>query len=1034
MLGQQFELPAWLDTEQLLDAQQAVAAITTTGDNTPIYTSSSQSYPLIGASSFLANPGFSAFNGSGYSIAVLDTGADLDHPAFGPDLNSNGIGDRIVYQQDFANGDMNANDVNGHGTNVAGIAAGLATGANLIILKVFQDSGAGNFAYVEQALQWIVTNASTYNIVSVNMSLGDNGNYQSNQNLYGIGDELSALAESLRVTSVAAAGNAFYTFASATGVSYPAAHTSAIAVGGSYDANVGPISYTSGATDLSTATDRIASFSQRHSTMLDIVAPGALITSAGLSGGSSTLAGTSQAAPHVAAAVAIAQQMNVISTGARLTQAQLVSVMQATGVSVVDGDDENDNVTNTSLTFKRIDVEAMGFKLYTPTAAQIAASSDSGLSNSDRITNITTPTFTGTVPANSFVRLYVDGVERGTQQLTGGNTQFSITSNAALSQGTRSVTIRVDESSATTFANLSNASAALSITIDTAGSRVDDVVVRGSGWNSALSYSFDSLVAAGKQLAPIYTAGVNTLKIYFTQDVRHWNGSAYSTLNGSELKLIASGTQGSGVTQTISSSSFSYASNIATWTFPTLPGDRYRIELTSAAIRDVAGNSLDGKWDNLTNGSLYDWTNDPLNRTFQSGTGGSGTDFKFLFALQPGDYNQNGYVDAADQVLWDTAAVMDGNGDGVETQADYQVWQAHFGNQLGVTRAQGDYNVDGRVSSEDYVVWKQNFGNTGSNMPADGNFSNVIDTGDFVLWYVWRNTVSAWYLPPAAGAASSLADSTTAPRVMNVTIGGSNSVHDPYSFASHVGSGEQLQTIPVGGADTVSITFDEAVNIEASYLQLVGLFSANLPALAEFYYDAATFTATWRFENWTPNDMYAISLSDSVTDMEGYRLDGEWTNPQSRTTTNALVSEFPSGDGQAGGNFNFVVTLLAGDANLNSQVTFDDFQILYTHYNTTTGMTFADGDFNGDGAVLFDDYQLLAVNLNWSLLSASLPGDIDGTADWIVDDADFELVRLNLGMSNPTHADGDMDGDGDIDVDDIDFVLAQYGLELSLMA
>jgi subtilisin family serine protease len=180
MLGQEFELPSWLTPEQVTLAQQAAAAITNDADNTPIYTSTNQSYPLIGVSDFLANPGFSTFNGSGYSIAILDTGADLDHTAFGPDLDSNGIGDRIVYQYDFADTDTNANDVNGHGTNVAGIAAGLATGANLIILKVFSDTGAGNSAFVEQALRWVAENAAPYNIVSVNMSLGDNGNYQTN--------------------------------------------------------------------------------------------------------------------------------------------------------------------------------------------------------------------------------------------------------------------------------------------------------------------------------------------------------------------------------------------------------------------------------------------------------------------------------------------------------------------------------------------------------------------------------------------------------------------------------------------------------------------------------------------------------------------------------------------------------------------------------------------------------------------------------------------------------------------------------------
>ena len=41
-------------------------------------------------------------DGSGQSIVILDTGIDLDHPFFGPDLDGDGVSDRIVYHYDFA--------------------------------------------------------------------------------------------------------------------------------------------------------------------------------------------------------------------------------------------------------------------------------------------------------------------------------------------------------------------------------------------------------------------------------------------------------------------------------------------------------------------------------------------------------------------------------------------------------------------------------------------------------------------------------------------------------------------------------------------------------------------------------------------------------------------------------------------------------------------------------------------------------------------------------------------------------------------
>jgi hypothetical protein len=53
----------------------------------------------------------------------------------------------------------------------------------------------------------------------------------------------------------------------------------------------------------------------------------------------------------------------------------------------------------------------------------------------------------------------------------------------------------------------------------------------------------------------------------------------------------------------------------------------------------------------------------------------------------------------------------------------------------------------------------------------------------------------------------------------------------------------------------------------------------------------------------------------------------------------------------------------AGDANLNGQVNFDDYQDLFGNYNGT-GKRWYEGDFNGDGNVTFDDYQDLFGNYN----------------------------------------------------------------------
>jgi hypothetical protein len=205
-----------------------------------------------------------------------------------------------------------------------------------------------------------------------------------------------------------------------------------------------------------------------------------------------------------------------------------------------------------------------------------------------------------------------------------------------------------------------------------------------------------------------------------------------------------------------------------------------------------------------------------------------------------------------------------------------------------------------------------------------------------------------------------------------------------------------------------------------------------VPTVAEFSYDIGTMTATWRFENLTANDHYIISLSDAVTDIEGNRLDGEWVNPVSTTTTNSLVSEFPSGDGNAGGHFNFVMTLLAGDVTLNAIVNGSDFGIFAGHYITYSGMIFTDGDFNGDGAV--DELDASAFGANWdmNLSMAAIWADLDG--DFDVDDDDLAIFDDNLGMSSPTYEDGDFDGDGDVDAADLDQMFAQCGLQLAVVS
>jgi hypothetical protein len=344
----------------------------------------------INLDKFRAAPRFSGIDGSGFSVAILDSGIDLNHPFFGPDSDSNGISERIVYNYDFAEGDADASDKDGHGSNIASIIAsqdptytGMAPGAKIIDLKVRKDiipadgsDEINKFPYVEQALQWVLQNADTYNIASVCMAFGSGENFPTSQtSLYGIGDELAALAAK-NIIVVSSSGNRYYPYQKdpnqLPGVNYPSADPNSLSVGAVYNSDIGSFSLggyfankpgennNESVIAKTTAADRIAPFSQRNGQLTTIFAPGAPITGANENGGLSTYHGTSQATAHIAGIAALAQQLAQQELGRKLTPKEFADLLKSTGVTINDGDDEDDNVTHTGLDFKRVDVMALG--------------------------------------------------------------------------------------------------------------------------------------------------------------------------------------------------------------------------------------------------------------------------------------------------------------------------------------------------------------------------------------------------------------------------------------------------------------------------------------------------------------------------------------------------------------------------------------------------------------------------------------------------------------------------------------------------
>jgi serine protease AprX len=130
------------------------------------------------STSLLGGTTTNTLDGTGIGIAVLDSGVYATHRNFLD--KSNGV--RVLASRDFT-GENRTDDPYGHGTHVASIAAGngrisngaysgIAPNANIINLRVLNSQGTGTVSAVLGALNWVMSNRSTYNIRVVNMSLG----------------------------------------------------------------------------------------------------------------------------------------------------------------------------------------------------------------------------------------------------------------------------------------------------------------------------------------------------------------------------------------------------------------------------------------------------------------------------------------------------------------------------------------------------------------------------------------------------------------------------------------------------------------------------------------------------------------------------------------------------------------------------------------------------------------------------------------------------------------------------------------------
>ncbi|GGF91758.1 hypothetical protein GCM10010916_06370 [Paenibacillus abyssi] len=216
-----------------------------------------------------------AHDHTGITIALVDTGIDMEHP----DLKGN-----LVSGTNLVRPGRSPQDDNGHGTSVAGVLAavgnngegvsGILWNAKLMPVKALDADGFGDEQRLGEGILYAVRNGAK--IVLLSVGLYRNSPYMR---------DIAEYAESKGVLLVAATGNDGLKYGSKAAVKYPAGYPSVLAVGGA------------------TADNKPEPRSNPGSEV-DIVAPWNVYTTA-LGGGYKKEEGTSMAAPQAAAVAAL---------------------------------------------------------------------------------------------------------------------------------------------------------------------------------------------------------------------------------------------------------------------------------------------------------------------------------------------------------------------------------------------------------------------------------------------------------------------------------------------------------------------------------------------------------------------------------------------------------------------------------------------------------------------------------------------------------------------------------------------------------
>lgn len=283
------------------------------------------------------------YDGSGVTIAIIDTGVNFDHEEFkdssgntifselsGVVTGVNTVKNRASYSSEAAWASA-LNDTAGHGTHVTGLIAaqpngkgivGIAPKANIIFIKAVDANNAFPNAYIQTALTYAANNGA--DIISMSIQSYANSVTYNGSTMTGVSAQTTAFNTytsadyNLGCTLLAAAGNY-----NTSEPSYPANSTNVISVG-------------SVSKDDKTVK---APFSNYGTDNIDVVAPGYVMST--YKGSTDTYKsdwyGTSFSTPLTAGLLALYKQANPDATNKSMTEALYASCDSITNSSTYPG-------------------------------------------------------------------------------------------------------------------------------------------------------------------------------------------------------------------------------------------------------------------------------------------------------------------------------------------------------------------------------------------------------------------------------------------------------------------------------------------------------------------------------------------------------------------------------------------------------------------------------------------------------------------------------------------------------------------------